>query len=239
MPRKSVKLSAPVADPPKPIVDPPKPVVPASPPKTEVHTEGKWSDDGDTTNDLVVQRISLPRVDKRSNKVTFRQGFRVFIRPDDLHDEPNETWDEHEPEDEAAIRRLFVTHGKGKGTRISILSDVDGSGNEVFSLEVRSAKPNEGDEKYPSVFVSKSSNVVAEIVADLFYVTSDEDPPDDFTTRGALDDLVEELKGDVEELEPVRSVLDEFGMPGDLPSHLYSLTERLRSIFRTVKGLGK
>lgn len=232
MPRKSVKLSAPVAD-------PPKPVVPAPPPKTEVHAEGKWSDDGDTTNELVAQRISLPRVDKRSNKVTFRHGFRVFVRPDDLHDEPNETWDEHEPKDEAAIRQLFATHGKGKGTRISILSDVDGSENEVFSLEVRSAKPDEGDEKYPSVFVSRSDDAVNELVADLFYATSDEDPPDDFTTRGAMEDLVEELKGDVEELEPVRSVLDEFDMPGDLPSNLYSLPERLRSIFRTVKGLNK
>jgi len=232
MPRKSVKLSAPVAD-------PPKPVVPAPTPKTEVHAEGKWSDDGDTTNELVVQRVSLPRVHKYSKKVTFRQGFRVFIRPDDLHDEPNETWDEHEPEDEAAIRQLFATHGKGKGTRISIRSDVDGSGNEVFSLEVRSAKPDEGDEKYPSVFVSRSDNVVAEIVADLFYVISDEDPPDNFTTRGALTDLVKELKADVEELEPVRSILDEYNMPGDLPSHLYSLPERLRSIFRAAKGLGK
>ena len=232
MPRKSVKLPAPV-------VDPPKPVVPVPTPKTKVHAEGKWSDDGDTTNELVVQHISLPRVNKYAKSVTFRQGFRVFVRPDDLHDEPNETWDEHEPEDEAAIRQLFATHGKGKGTRISILSDVDGSGNEVFSLEVRSAKPDEGDEKHPSVFVSKSDGAVNELVADLFYVTSDEDPPDDFTTRGAMEDLVEELKGDVEELEPVRLVLDEFGMPGDLPSHLYSLSERLRSIFRTAKGLDK
>ena len=231
MPRKSVKLSAPVADPPKPVV--------VIPPKTEVHAEGRWSDDGDTTNELVVQHISLPRVDKRSKKVTFRQGFRVFIRPDDLHDEPNETWDEHEPEDEAAIRQLFATHGKGKGTRISIRSDVDGSGNEVFSLEVRSAKPDEGDEKYPSVFVSRSNDAVNELVADLFYATSDEDPPDDFTTRGALTDLVEELKGDLEDLEPTCSVLDEHDMPGDLPSNLYSLSERLRSIFRTVKGLDK
>lgn len=239
MPRKSVKLSAPVADPPKPIVDPPKPVVPAPPPKTDVHAEGKWSDDGDTTNELVVQRVSLPRVNKHAKKVTFRRGFRVFIRPDDLHDEPNETWDEHEPEDEAAIRRLFATHGKGKGTRISIRSDVDDSGNEVFSLEVRSAKPDEGDEKYPSVFVSKSDNPVNELVADLFYATSDEEPPDNFTTRGALTDLVEELKGDVEELELARSVLDEYNMPGDLSSHLYSLPERLRSIFRRAKGLDK
>lgn len=232
MPRKSVKLSAPV-------VDPPKPVVPAPTPKTEVHAEGKWSDDGDTTNELVVQRVSLPRVNKYAKSVTFRQGFRVFVRPDDLHDEPNETWDEHEPEDEAAIRQLFATHGKGKGTRISILSDVDGAGNEIFSLEVHSSKPDEGDEKYPSVFVSESDNLVNELVANLFYTTSDEDPPDDFTTHGAMGDLVEELKGDVEELEPVCSILDEFGMPGDLPSHLYSLSERLRSIFRTAKGFCK
>ena len=232
MPRKSVKLPAPVVDPPKPIVAIPTP-------KTDVHAEGKWSDDGDTTNELVVQRVSLPRVDKYSKKITFRHGFRVFIRPDELHGEPNETWDEHEPEDEAAIRQLFVTHGKGKGTRISILSDVDGSGNEVFSLEVRSAKPDEGDEKYPSVFVSRSDNIVAELVTDLFYTTSDEDPPDDFKTRVALGDLIEELEDDVEELKPVRSTLDEFDMPGDLPSHLYSLPERLRSIFRRAKGLDK
>ena len=232
MPRKSVKL-------PTPAVDPPKPIVAIPTPKTDVHAEGKWSDDGDTTNELVVQRVSLPRVNKYAESVAFRPGFRVFIRSDGSHDEPNETWDEHEPEDDAAIRRLFGTHGKGKGTRISILSDVDGSGNEVFSLEVRSANADEGDEKHPSVFVSRSDDVVNELVADLFYTASDEDPPEDFKTRGALGDLVEELEGEVGEVEAVRSILDEFGMPGDLPSNLYSLPERLRSIFRRAMGLDK
>jgi hypothetical protein len=235
MPRKSVKLSAPVAD-------PPKPVVPAPPPKTEVQIEGKRDDDGDTLNELVVQKVSIPSTSKIKGKpkTEFKKYLRIFVRPDESHNEPDSRCDDHEPEDEAALKRLFATHGDGSGSEIRVRMNVTSTGDEEFFLDVWYPKKDDGDEdaKFAAVLIDPKSPI-ADIVSDLLYAMSDQDPPDDFATRGAMEDLVEELKGDVEELEPVRSVLDEFDMPGDLPSNLYSLPERLRSIFRAAKGLGK
>jgi hypothetical protein len=238
MPRKPVATPAPQTSVPedKPIARP----APVLPPKTKVLGEGKRTDDGNkTTNEIVVQRVSVPFTTKSrgEEKTEFKDYFRIFVRPDESHDEPDASFDEHEPEDEAALKRIFATYGKGDGTTISIRLNVDDAGKEEFFLDVQHPKP-EGDDdaKLPMVLIDPKDSI-GDIVTDLFYEMSSEDPPDDFVTRGALDDLVEELKGDLEELDPARAVLSEFDMPGDLPAHLYSLPERLRSIFRKAKGL--
>lgn len=235
MPRKSV------ATPSTSQPEPQKQTTPVQPPKTEVEGEGKRTDDGKTTNELVVQKVSVPFVSKRNGKekTEFKDHLRVFVRPDEAHDEPDARWDEHEPEDEAALKQLFATYGKGSGTTISVRLNVDDAGEREFFLDVRHPKPNDDDEdaKHPSVLVDPKSSI-GDIVLDLFYEMKGEDPPDDFTSRGALEDLVEELKDDVEEeVDPIRALLDEFDMPGDKPAHLYSIPDRLRSIFRKAKGL--
>jgi len=242
MPRKSVKLSAPVADPPKPIVDPPKPVVPAPPPKTEVHIEGKRDDDGKTLNELVVQKISIPSTSKIKGKpkTEFKKYLRIFVRPDESHNEPDSRCDEHEPEDEAALKRLFATHGDGSGSEIRVRMNVTSTGDEEFFLDVWYPRKDDGDEdaKFAAVLVDPKSPI-ADIVSDLLYAMSDEDPPKDFQTRDALEDAAEEGLPFKVESESIEKLLSEYDMPGDLPASIYSLPERLRSIFRTVKGLGK
>lgn len=221
---------------------------PVSPPKTEVKSEATRYDDGKTSNELVVQKVSVPSTRKTwdSKKkrdvetTTFKDYIRVFVRPDESREEADEQWDEHEPEDEAALKQLFTTYGKGSGTTISVRMNVDEKGESEFFLDVRHPKPDEDDDdaKLPSVLIDPKASI-GDVMLDLFYEMGSEDPPDDFTTRGALEDLIDELKGDVAELEPIRELLDEFDMPGDKPAHLYSLPDRLRSIFRTAKGLDK
>jgi hypothetical protein len=211
----------------------PNPIVP----KTEVKGEGTRIDDGRTTNDLVIQKVSVPFVRKYrgQERVERKDYLRIFVRSDESHDEPDAHWDAHEPEDEAALKQLFTTYGKGSGTTILVRTNVDTQGNQEFFLDVRHPKPDqEDDDKLPSVLVNLKDSV-GDLALDLFYELSGKDPPDDFVTRGALEDVIDELKGDVEELDPIRSLLDEFTMPGDLPGHLYSLPERLRSIFETMK----
>jgi hypothetical protein len=232
MPHKAVEST-----PQSPASDPTKLIVVQSP-KTDVNGEGTRESDAKTKNELVIQRVSVPFVYKK--KTEFKEYLRIFVRPDELHDEPDASCDEHEPEDDAALKQLFATYGKGRGTTISVRLNVDAStGKEEFFLDVHHPKPEgDEDEKLPSVLVDPKASI-GDMVLDLFYDMSGDDPSDDFTTRGALEDLVEEQKGDLEELEPIRSLMDEFDMPGDLPANLYSLPDRLRSIFRTAKGLPK
>lgn len=211
---------------------------PVLPPEIEVLEEAEFSCDGDTTNELVVQRVRVPRVTIHRNvkSITFKEGFRLFVRPDESHDEPDARWDEHEPEDENALKQLFTTYGKGNGTRLSIRLEVAPNGRQDYYLDVRHPKSDkDSDAKFPMVFVD-AKNGSADIVRDLMCEISGKNPIDDFMMRGALEDLIKELKADVEELAPIEDLLSEFDMPGDLPSHLYSLPERLRSILRTAKG---
>jgi hypothetical protein len=232
MPRKPVP-SAPQS----PLPDPEKPAI-VQPPKTDVNGEGTRESDAKTQNELVIQRVSVPFTFEK--KTEFKNYLRIFVRPDDSHNEPDASWDEHEPEDEAALKQLFATYGKGSGTELTIRLNVNSSTcKEEFFLDVRHPKPEvDEDEKLPSMLVDPKASI-GDMVLDLFYDMSGDDPPDDFTTRGALEDLVKEQKGDLEELEPIRSLLDEFDMPGDKPANLYSLHDRLRSIFRAAKGLPK
>ncbi len=235
MPRKTVAI--PVQSPKQ---EPENPVA-VLPPKTEAPSEGTRTDDGKTLNELVVQKVSIPFVSKfkGTTKTEFKDYLRIFVRPDESHDEPDARWDEHESEDEAALKQLFATYGKGSGTEIRVRVEVDGNGEQEFFLDVRYPKPHDDeDAKYPSVLVNPKDEI-GDIVLDLFYAMSSEDPPDDFVSRGALEDLVEEQNGDLEEMDPIKRLLDEFDMPGDLPAHLYDLPTRLRSIFRKAKGLSK
>jgi hypothetical protein len=234
MPRKRVATSTPSTPSPedKPIATP----TVVLPPKTEVKAEAERTDDGKTSNELVVQKVSVPFVSK-SKAPTFKDYLRIFVRPDESHNEPDARWDEHEPEDEAALKQLFATYGKGSGTVLSIRSDVNTQGKELYFLDVRHPKPEgDEDERLPSVLIDPKASI-GDIVLDLFYEMSGDDPPDDFMSRECLEDLISEMKGDVEEFGPIEDVLREFDMPGDLPAHLYSLADRLRSIFRTAKGL--
>jgi hypothetical protein len=200
--------------------------------------EAKLDDDGKTSNELVVQKVSVPFVSKYKGvtKTEFKDYLRIFVRSDESHDEPDGQWDAHEPDDETALKQLFATYGKGDGTAILVRLNVDATGKEEFFLDVRHPKPNDDeDAKYPSVLVDPDGSI-ADIVFDLFYEMGSEDPPDDFTSRGALVDLISELKTDAEELEPIENLLSEYDMPGDLPAHLdYSLADRLRSIFDAMK----
>jgi hypothetical protein len=231
MPRKSV-----VSPPQSPPSEPEKPTT-VQPPKTDVNGEGTRESDAKTKNELVIQRVSVPFVYNKNTE--FKEYLRIFVRPDDSHNEPDASWDDHEPEDETALKQLFATYGKGSGTEIRVRFNIDGAGKEEFFLYVHHPKPEvDEDDKFPSVFINPNASI-GDMVLDLFYDMSGDDPSDDFTTRGALEDLVEEQKGDLEELEPIRSLMDEFDMPGDLPANLYSLPDRLRSIFRTAKGLPK
>jgi hypothetical protein len=235
MPRKSVATPS-LSEPSKQE----KPVV-VLPPKTEVKGECKRTDDGKTTNELVVQKVSVPFVSKfkGTTSTTFKDYLRIFVRPDESHDEPDARWDEHEPEDEVALKQLFATYGKGSGTVFSVRLNVTATGDDEFFLDVRHPKlEGDEDERLPSVLIDPKASI-GDVVLDLFYEMSDEDPPDDFMSRGALEDLVEEQKGEVEEFGPVEDLLREFDMPGDLPANLYSLADRLRSIFRTAKGMSK
>lgn len=237
MPRKSAKTPVVV---PAPVQEKPAIVVP---PKTKVNGEGKYSDDGNkTTNELVVQKVSVPFVFKNrgTTKTEVKEYLRIFVRPDESHDEPDAHWDTHETDDEAALKQLFTTYGKGHGTTISVRLNVDGTGKDEFFLDVRHPKPDDGeDTKHPSVLVDYGSSI-GDLVLDLFCEMSGEDPPEEFKTRGALEKSTEEFVEAAEEIETIRDVLSEFAMPGDLPGHLdYSLSERLRSIFRTAKGLDK
>ena len=235
MPRKSAKTPVVV---PAPVQEKPAIVLP---PKTKVEGEGKFTDDGNTLNKLIVQKVSVPIVSKFKNttSTTIKDYLRILIRPDESHDEPHARWDEHEPEDEAALKQLFSTYGKGSGTTISIRLNIDGAGKDEFFLDVRLPKSDDDeDAKHPAVLVDPKGSI-GDIVLDLFYEMSGDDPPGDFKGRGSLEDLVGELEGDVEELEPIRALLSEFDMPGDMPANLYSLPDRLRSIFRAAKGLPK
>ena len=234
MPRKAIPSpAASVESKPTPVAEPEI----VLPPKTEVKGSATRHDDGKTTNELVVQKVSVPFTFKRKDKQTteFKDYLRIFIRPDEAHDEPNERWDEHEPEDEAALKQLCATYGKGSGTTISVRMNADPRGKQEFFLDVRHPKPDEDDdEKLPSVLIHPHA-LISDSVLDMFYEMGSGDPPNDFMTRGALQDQIAKLKGDVEELDPIKSLLDEFAMPGDLPGHLYGLPERLRSIFQTIK----
>lgn len=235
MARKRIATPAPSIPAPE---DKPAAPQPVSPPKTEVKGEATRGD-GKTKNDLVVQRVSVPFTYR--TKTEFKEYVRIFVRPDESHDEshdePDARWDDHEPEDEAALKQLFMTYGKGSGTEIAIRFNIDGAGKEEFFLDVRHPKAESNDDdKLPSVLIDPKSSI-GDVALDLFYEMSGDDPPEDFTSRGALEDLVNELKVDAEELEPIRSLLSEFDMPGDKPANLYSLSDRLRSIFRTAKGL--
>lgn len=235
MPRKSVATPA--------VIVPEKPSqqIPVPHPKMEVKGEGTRDADWKTSNELVVQKVVVPCVFNSRGKQTveFKDFIRIFIRPDESHDATDARWDEHEPEDENALKQLFATYGKGHGTTISIRHNVTATGDDEFFLDVRHPKPDQdNDEKFPSVLIDLK-NPISDLVADLFYEMSGEDPGDDFKTRGALETQIEEMKEETEELGPIRDVLNEFDMPGDLPAHLYPLQDRLRSIFRTAKGLGK
>jgi hypothetical protein len=211
------------------------------PPKTEVKEEAKRMDDGKTTNELVVQKVSVPFVSKYkgTTSTTFKDYLRIFVRPDESHDEPDARWDEHEPEDEVALKQLFATYGKGSGTTLSIRLDIDGTGKEEFFLDVRHPKPEgDEDERLPSVLVdTNDATTIDNIFLDLFYEMSGEDPPDDFKTRSKLEEELEEYSPLEDDREAIENLLSEFDMPVDLPANLYSLSDRLRSIFRTAKGL--
>lgn len=214
--------------------------VAVQPPKTEVKGEAERTDDGDTSNELVVQKVSVPFTFRGATE--FKDYHRIFVRPDESRDEIDAVWDDHEPKDEAALKRLFATYGKGSGTTISVRMNVDDAGKEEFFLDVRHPKPKDDDEdaKHPSVLIdANDTTTIDNIVLDLFHEMSGEDPPDDFASREVLEELVDELKGDVEELEPIEELLREFDMPGDLPANLYDLPTRLRSIFRTAKGMSR
>ena len=236
MPRKSAKTPVVV---PAPIQEKPAVVLP---PKTEVNGEGTYTSYGnETTNELVVQKVSVPFVftNRGTTKTEFKEYLRIFVRPDESHDEPDAHWDTHEPEDEAALKQLFATYGKGSGTSISVRLNVDNAGKDEFFLDVRYPKPDDDeDAKHPSVLVDYGGSI-GDLVLDLFCEMSGEDPPGDFKKRESLENLVGEMEGDLEELEPIRALLSEFDMPGDLAANLYSLPERLRSIFRAAKGLDK
>lgn len=228
MPRKVVK--------PEPAKTEVAPVALSPDPRVEVLGEATRVDDADAANDLVIQRVLLPRKNVKGRALTFREGFRVFVRPDESHNEPDCSWDEHETEDEAALRQLFATYGKGSGTRIEVRLNVTEIGRQEFFLDVRHPKPEQDDDtKCPSIFIDRKDEL-GDLVADIYYSIGGEDTPDDFMTRGALEDLTEELKEESKELDSIAALLDEFDMPGD-KGKLYSLSERLRSIFRTAKGL--
>ena len=221
------------------------------PPKTTVKREASYDDDGKTNNALIVQEVSVPFVSKSQGKtrVETKDYLRIFVRPDEAHNEPDARWDEHEPEDEAALKQLFATYGKGSGTVLTIRHDVPEpsavkpyykpervTACDEFFVDVRFPKPEaESDDRFPSVLVDLKSHI-ANIVWDLFYEMSGKDPPDNFKTRGALEDEIDEYSTLEDEEAQIRNLLDEFDMPGDKPARLYSLPERLRSIFETAKG---
>ena len=236
MPRKSAKTPVVV---PAPVQEKPAIVLP---PKTEVKGEGTYSDDGNkTTNELVVQKVSVPFVFKQrgTTKTEFKDYLRIFVRPDESHDEPDAHWDTHETDDEAALKQLFTTYGKGSGTTISVRLNIDGAGKDEFFLDVRHPKPDDDeDAKHPSVLVDYNDSI-GDLVLDLFYEVRGDDPPGDFKTRTKLEEKLETYSPLEDDRAAIEDLLSEFDMPGDLAANLYSLPERLRSIFRMAKGLDK
>lgn len=209
-----------------------------TPPKTEVKRETSFNDDGNTNNSLVVQEVLVPFVfkSKGKTKVKTKNYLRIFVRPDEAYEEFDTRWDVHEPEDESALKQLFTTYGKGNGTVLTIRHDVPEPGTDEFFVDVRFPKPNtETDDRLPSVLVDLKSHI-ADIVWDLFYEIKGEEPADKFKTRAQLEKEIEEYSPLEDDKSAIEALLNEFDMPGDKPAHLYSLPERLRSIFETAKG---
>lgn len=194
---------------------PPKPTI-------EVKDECTYCDDENTTNVFVLQKVTYGQ----------KNGFRFFVRPDELHDEPDSQWDEHEPDDLAALGTLFKTYGKGDGTEIRVKLNVNEQGKFEYFLDVRLPKPTtDEDVAYPKVCMFRSSDGAMELYEEVSPETSE-----GFVSRK---DLEGQLEMATEELDPIAAVLNEFDMPGDLPPHLYEIPERLYSIFRAVKERSK
>ena len=199
----------------------------SKPPEIEVVKECTFDNEhpADKLGELVIQKVTYG---KHAN------GYRLFVRPHESHDEPDARWDEHEPEDRVALDTIFRTYGKGSGTEIHVKHNVNTLGLSEYFLDVRHPKPTTDDDApYPKIYIFGGNESVADMFAEL-------DPDTKFVSRTEFE---EEQTAEVtrlkEELDPIAGVLDEFAMPGDLPAHLYSLEERLRSIFRTAKGLTK
>ena len=195
-----------------------------------------YESDSKTRNELAIERVEVPFTFK--GKTEFKECMRIFVRPDGNHDEPDAQWDEHEDDELYSLNTLFNSYGKGDGTELRIKVNIDGKGEPEFFLNDYHPKPNreDTDERLPHVLISPSS-AISDIALDLFYEIGGVDPPNGFKTRAKLESTIEEFKPNEDELESALDVLDEFGMPGDLPAHLYSLHDRLRSIFRKAKGL--
>lgn len=160
--------------------------------------------------------------------------FRIFVRPmedESEKPEPIERWDVHDEHVQTALETIFTTYGKDEGSRIEFRHHVDTHGRNEFFLNVWKEEPIEvdttdDDASFPKVVIASSANE-HEIVTELFAeIEGTRQEPDNVSLE--------------DEQSAIEDVLIEFDMPGDLPSHLdYSLPDRLRSIFRTVKGLSK
>ena len=197
------------------------------PPKIEVVKECTFGNEHpeEKLGDLVIQKVKLGKQ---------AEGYRLFIRPHESHDEPDARWDEHETEDHVALDTIFKTYGKGSGTEIRIRQNEELQGKTEYFLDVRHPKPTTDDDaKYPKICIFGGNESVADMFAEI-------DPDSHFISRTELEESskAEEQRLN-DELDPIAGVLNEFAMSGDLPAHLYSLEERLRSIFRTAKGLTK
>lgn len=155
---------------------------PAVLPPPKVITEATYKSDAKTQHELIVQLTEIPFMFR--GKHEFRELVRIFIRPDESHDEPNEA----------------------------------------------------DDDKLPSVLIDPK-NMIGDVALDFLYTIGTDDPPKSFKMRAKLEEQIDEANGAAEELDLISDVLSEFDMPGDLPPRLYSLSDRLRSIFRKANGL--
>jgi hypothetical protein len=188
------------------------------PVKPKFTDECTYGCDGGSHNQLVIQTI-----EQGSDK-----QFRIFVRPDDPSEPTSdEQWDAHESDEQTALETLFKTYGKGEGTRIEIWHNLKTDTINEFFLNVWKPKPNaETDDEYLKVCIDvddPEGEIVAELVDE---IKGKRVEPDTDTLQ--------------DEHDAIEDLLIEFDMPGDLPAHLdYTLSDRLRSIFRTVKGLPK
>lgn len=213
-----------------------KPVDPKpSKPRTKVNGEAKY-EGAKTRNELIVQDVEIPFTYRSTTTVV--PYLRIFVRPDEAHDEPTAQWDDHGEDELYALNTLFNTYGKGDGTELRIKVEHDGKGDPEFFVNVYGPRPKDEDPdaRLPCVLVDPNDSI-ADAVKDLFYAIRSDDPPDSFRTRAQLEESIEKYSPLEDEHGQIESLLNEFDMPGDLPAHLYSIPERLRAIFRKAKGL--
>lgn len=199
------------------------------------------SDERHSINELVIRHV-------QSTKNAVRAQWQVFVRPEE-HDEPrpDDVFETHEPDEQAAFDVLFKAYAKDDTTtRLELVKD----GSDSF-VRVWKAKPKKDDvgpnDAFPSVHFDISDDDcdgAGRLVGRLHRLLAGAGSA---ASRNAHDDTSNAVPRHVD-LTDCGELFDFVGeiaklvsaelLPGD-PGRTYPIDERLSSIFRAIKGLGK